>query len=79
MAYDVSKVRWKMMNQARTLARSGQYADHAPILAQIGAEPGFEKVLRWLDERAFRTQLDRLCHLAQDKAAQGIGLVSPAV
>ena len=79
MAYDVSKVRWKMMNQARQLARSGQYADHAPILAQIETEPGFEKVLRWLDERAFRTQLDRLCHLAQDKAAQGIGLVSPAV
>ena len=69
MAYGNGKVRWKMMNQARALARSGQYADHAPILTQIGAEPGFEKVLRWMDERAFRTQLDRLCHLAQGKAA----------
>jgi hypothetical protein len=69
MAYDVSKVRWKMMNQARQLARSGQYADHAPILAQIEAEPGFEKVLRWIDERAFRAQVNRLCEIAQSKAS----------
>jgi hypothetical protein len=67
MAYDVSKVRWKMMNQARQLARSGQYADHAPILAQIETEAGFEKVRRWIDERAFRAQLNRLCEMAQSK------------
>ena len=69
MAYDVSKVRWKMMNQARQLARSGQYADHAPILTQIEAEPGFEKVRRWIDERAFRAQVNRLCEIAQSKAS----------
>jgi hypothetical protein len=69
MAYDGSKVRWKMMNQARELARSGQYADHEPILAQIQAEADFEKVRRWIDERAFRAQLNRLCELAQSKAA----------
>ena len=67
MAHDVSKVRWKMMNQARTLARSGQYADHTPILAQIETEAGFEKVRRWIDERAFRAQLNRLCEMAQSK------------
>ena len=69
MAYDVSKVRWRIMNQARTLARSGQNADHEPILEQIGAEPGFEKVLRWIDERAFRAQVNRLCEIAQSKAS----------
>jgi hypothetical protein len=69
MAYDVSKVRWRIMNQARTLARSGQYADHEPILAQIEAEPGFEKVRRWIDERAFRAQVNRLCEIAQSKAS----------
>ena len=67
MAYDSSKVRWKMMNQARTLARSGQYTDHVPIMAQIEAEAGFEKVRRWIDERAFRAQLNRLCEMAQSK------------
>ncbi len=67
MAYENGKVRWKMMNQARTLARSGQYADHEPILAQIEAEAGFEKVRRWIDERAFRAQLNRLCEMAQSK------------
>lgn len=69
MAYENGKVRWKMMNQARQLARSGQYADHAPILAQIEAEADFEKVRRWLDERAFRAQLNRLCEMAQSKRA----------
>jgi hypothetical protein len=69
MAYDSSKVRWKMMNQVRQLARSGQYADHVPILAQIEVEAGFEKVRRWIDERAFRAQLNRLCEIAQSKAA----------
>jgi hypothetical protein len=67
MAYENGKVRWKMMNQARTLARSGQYADHTPILAQIETEAGFEKVRRWIDERAFRAQLNRLCEMAQSK------------
>ncbi len=67
MAYENGKVHWKMMNQARTLARSGQYADHAPILAQIETEAGFEKVRRWIDERAFRAQLNRLCEMAQSK------------
>ena len=69
MAYDSSKVRWKMMNQARQLARSGEYSDHVPILAQIEVEVGFEKVRRWIDERAFRAQLNRLCEIAQSKAA----------
>ncbi len=67
MAYENGKVRWKMMNQARQLARSGQYADHEPILAQIEVEAGFEKVRRWIDERAFRAQLNRLCEMAQSK------------
>ena len=72
MAYNGSKVRWTMMNQARQLARSGQYADHGPILAQIEAKTGFEKVLRWMDERAFRAQLNRLCELAQSKGANAM-------
>ena len=67
MTYDIGRMRWKMMNQARTLARSGQYADHTPILAQIETEAGFEKVRRWIDERAFRAQLNRLCEMAQSK------------
>jgi hypothetical protein len=69
VAYVNGKVRWTLMNQARTLARSGLYADHAPILAQIGAEAGFEKVRHWIDERAFRAQLNRLCEIAQSKGA----------
>ncbi len=67
MAYENGKVRWTLMNQARTLARSGQYADHAPILAQIETEAAFERVRRWIDERAFRAQLNRLCEMAQSK------------
>ena len=67
MTYDIGRMRWKMMNQARQLARPGQYADHAPILAQIEAEAGFEKVRRWIDERAFRAQLNRLCEMEQSK------------
>jgi hypothetical protein len=69
MTYDIGRMRWKMMNQARELARSGQYTDHEPILAQIEAEAGFDKVRRWMDERAFRAQLNRLCEIAQSKRA----------
>ncbi len=69
MTYDIGRMRWKMMNQARELARSGQYTDHEPILAQSEAEAGFDKVRRWMDERAFRAQLNRLCEIAQSKRA----------
>jgi hypothetical protein len=79
MAYENGKVRWKMMNQRAHLPGLASMPTMRPFWRRSRTEAGFEKVRRWIDERAFRAQLDRLCHLAQDKAAQGIGLVSPAV
>lgn len=62
MAYDVSKVRWRLMNYARDLARSGAHEDHRTILSQLQADPEFDRVRRWLEDRPFRAQLDQLCN-----------------
>jgi len=69
MAYDVSKLRWRLMNQARGLARSGKYEDHRSILTQIQTDPDFPRVRRWIEMPSFLAQLDRLCDLARSKRA----------
>src|SRR5215204_1093586 len=52
-------------NYARVLARSGEHSDHKSIILLLTALEDGATVRRWLEDRAFRTQLDKLCDLAR--------------
>jgi hypothetical protein len=69
MAYDGGKVRWRLMDRACDIARSGQHADHRSIVAQIQVDPNFARVRRWIESPSFLAQLDRLCGLARRQRA----------
>ena len=57
--------RGKVVERARTLARSGQFPDHAAIIQQLEAMEGFAAARDRFEDRASRAQLDRLCALAR--------------
>ena len=57
----------KLMNYARTLARSGEHADHKSIIAHLATLERFEAVRRRFEDRAFHAQLDKLCAMAQER------------
>jgi hypothetical protein len=59
--------RHKVVQRAQRLARSGQYPDHASIIPLLQDMEGFEAARLRLEERAVRSQLDRLCAMAQSK------------
>ena len=63
------KKRAKVLNHARDLARSGEYADHQTILPQLAALEDFEAVRSVFADRAICAQLDLLCARAQKAAA----------
>jgi hypothetical protein len=69
MAYTSGKVRWRLMNQGRALAGSGEHEDHRTILGQLQADPEFAMVRRWIEDRSFLAQLDRLCALSRCEGA----------
>jgi hypothetical protein len=60
--------RVKVLNHARELARSGQHPDHKSILAELEPMEGFAETLGRLE--LIRSQLDRLCALAQSGPAR---------
>jgi len=62
--------RAKLMNYARTLARSGEHADHKSIIAHLATLEGFEAVQGRFEDRAFLVQLDKLCALARGAAPE---------
>ena len=55
--------RSQFLNRARDLARSGQYQDHASIMADLEPLEGFAEARERLQD--IRSQLDHLCTLAQ--------------
>jgi hypothetical protein len=55
----------KLLNRARQLARSGGHADHRTIFAQLEMMDGFADARARLGD--FRSQLDRICALAQSR------------
>ena len=57
--------RGRMLNYARVLARSGEHSDHKSIIPLLTALEDGATVRRWLEDRAFRTQLDKLCDLVR--------------
>jgi len=59
----LSDQRVRVLNRARALARSGQHPDHKSILAELEPMEGFAETLDRL--QLIRSQLDRLCTLAQ--------------
>jgi hypothetical protein len=60
----------KLMNYARTLARSGEHADHKSIIAHLATLEGFEAVRGRFEDRAFHAQLNKLCALARGAAPE---------
>ncbi len=61
--------RGRMLNYARVLARSGEHSDHKGIIPLLTALEDAATVRRWLEDRTFRTQLDKLCAMARDCAS----------
>jgi hypothetical protein len=59
--------RSKLLEQARKLARTGGHADHTTILPCLEPLEGFAETRDKLEDRSFKTQLDRLCALAQGR------------
>ena len=57
--------RRQVVYQAQQLARSGQHADHTTIIPLLESLEGFEDARLRLEDRAIRSQLDRLCALAR--------------
>ncbi len=49
--------------------RSGQYEDHRAIIAHLETVEGFAEARIRFDDRAFRSQLDKLCAMAQEPKA----------
>ena len=58
--------RGRILNYARVLARSGQHSDHKSIIPLLTALEDGATVRRWIEDRTFRTQLDKLCAMARD-------------
>jgi hypothetical protein len=65
---DIRVRRGKLLNRARDLARSGRYADHRSIFAELETLGDFADA--WGRVEAFRSQLDRICALAQQKQSR---------
>ena len=59
------RLRAKALNHARELARSGMHADHKSIMVEVTARDDFAVARKWLENSAFRAQLDRLCAKAR--------------
>jgi hypothetical protein len=66
--------RHKVVQQAQRLARSGQHADHTTIIPLLQDLEGFEAARVRLEERALRSQLDRLCAIARAGRERLVGL-----
>jgi hypothetical protein len=62
--------RAKVLNYARELARSGVHTDHKSIMVEVTARDDFAVARKWLENSAFRAQLDKLCAQAR-RAAEG--------
>ncbi len=54
-----------VLNCARALARSGQYADCASIIQELQAIEGFDRAQQWFEQQALRIQIDRLCAMSR--------------
>ncbi len=65
----VKRQRAKLVNFARDIARSGRHADHRGVIRELEAMQdvldGLPAARARLEDPAFRTQLDRLCHMAR--------------
>jgi hypothetical protein len=62
------RLRGKLLNHARDLARSGAHPDHKSIIPHLEALEGFSDVRSHFEDRTLRTQLDRLCALSRGQA-----------
>jgi hypothetical protein len=62
------RLRGKLLNHARDLARSGAYPDHKSIIPHLEALEGFSDARVHLEDRTFQTQLDWVCALARGQA-----------
>jgi hypothetical protein len=61
------------MNLARDLARSGLHIDHTTIVRELEAMEGFAAARPRLEDRAIRSQLDKLCAMSRASSAGSTG------
>ena len=59
--------RRRALDHARDLARSGEHTDHRSIISHLAGREDWALVQEWLENRAFHTQLDKLCAMAQER------------
>jgi hypothetical protein len=57
--------RVKVLNHAGALARSEDHAADTSIIAHLETVDGFAEARSRIEDRAFRSQLDRICALAR--------------
>jgi hypothetical protein len=72
--WKAQKQRGKVLSLARKLARTGHYASHNHIIAELEVVEGFAEACRSLTEGPIRAQLDKLCTLAQAPPATAYDL-----
>ncbi|WP_020493669.1 hypothetical protein [Methylobacterium sp. WSM2598] len=60
--------RLRVVAVARSLARSGEHADHTTILEALRADGLSDMAPSWFSDPAFVLQLDRMCTYAHEKA-----------
>ncbi|ACA15544.1 hypothetical protein M446_1013 [Methylobacterium sp. 4-46] len=60
--------RLRVVAVARSLARSGEHADHTTILEALRADGLSDMAPSWFSDPAFVLQLDRMCTHAHEKA-----------
>jgi hypothetical protein len=65
----VHRQRRDVLKRARALARSGQHADFASIVAALQEVEGFDTARHWFADWSFQAQLNNLCALTYGKGA----------
>jgi hypothetical protein len=61
-----------LVREAQRLARSGQHADCTTLILQLQSLDGFDAARERFEDRALRSQLDRLCALAQEMGSKPV-------
>lgn len=62
-----------ILSEARALARSGRFGNHAEIGRELDRLSGSERAREWFQRFELQAQLDTLCHEAMKRSADRKG------
>jgi hypothetical protein len=68
--WDVSA---RILEEARALARTGQFANHQEIARELHRLSRSERAQNWFGRVEFQAQLDLLCEVATSRHANPVG------